>query len=431
MKHIFIGFLLFCSGIILAQNNAIQTALKNYDYESVIKLISKEKASPELNFLKATCYKNIARYNEAIILLDEIVGKDVSNIQAVNELADCYQLCGNYRKAKTYYFLALQSAPASRYAQLNYLNITFKLKEWSQSLQQAHSILQTDSLPALYPVMGDCFVQMLRMDSAEYYYNRRMNSNPDDYNTLGKLCKIYLTIGNYDDLTASTTRFIQADSSNQVINQYNGIGLSMNKNYDRAIYRLNKLAQQGDSSFLTNYYLGASCFSTGDYMTAYERLSSAFRMDSTNQNLYYFLGKSAIYSGYKQKGIQILINGVNKLIPKDSELFNYYLNIAHGYGSIFSEQDLLFNKTQEVKYRKLCYSCNPDYKLALYNIAEIYDTSLKDKEEALKYYNQFMATRPKAKENISKDPQAASYYNVVENRIHEIKAEMESDKKKK
>jgi len=42
-----------------------------------------------------------------------------------------------------------------------------------------------------------------------------------------------------------------------------------------------------------------------------------------------------------------------------------------------------------------------------------------------------MATRPKAKENISKDPQAASYYNVVENRIHEIKAEMESDKKKK
>ena len=431
MKYIFISILLFCSGILQSQNNAIQTALKNYDYETAIKLISKEKASPELDFLKATCYKNIARYTDAITLLEGLVGKDVSNIQAINELADCYQLNENFRKAKTYYFLALQTAPSSRFAQLNYLNITVKLKEWNQALQQAHSILQSDSLPALYPVIGDCFVQLSRMDSAEYYYNMGMNSNPDDYNTLGKLCKIYLNIGNYDDLIASTNRFIQSDSSNQVINQYNGIGLSMNKNYDRAIYRLNKLAQQGDSSFLTNYYLGASCFSTGDYMTAYERLSSAFRMDSTNQNLYYFLGKSAIYSGYKQKGIQILINGVNKLIPKDSELFNYYLNIAHGYGSIFSEQDLLFNKTQEVKYRKLCYSCNPDYKLALYNIAEIYDTSLKDKEEALKYYNQFMATRPKAKENISKDPQAASYYNVVENRIHEIKAEMESDKKKK
>jgi len=431
MKQIFICILLFCSCILQAQNNAIQTAFKNYDYELAIKLISKEKASPELDFLKAKCFKNIARYNDAIILLEELVGKDVSNIQAVNELADCYQLKGNFRKAKTYYFLALQSAPAGCYAQLNYLNITFKLKDWKNTLQQAHSILQTDTLPALYPVMGDCFAQLSRMDSAEYYYTKGMESNPDDYNTLSKLCKIYLTIGNYDDLIESTDRFIQADSSNQVINQYNGIGYSMNKNYDRAIYRLNKLVQQGDSSFLTNYYLGASCFSTGDYITAYERLSSAFKMDSTNQNLYYFLGKSAIYSGYKQKGIHILINGVNKLIPKDSELFNYYLNIAHGYASIFNEQDKTFNRTQEVKYRKLCYICNPDYKLALYNIAQIYDNELKDLDEALNYYNQFMATRPKIKTTVVKDPETASYYSVVENRMQEIKAEMESKKKKK
>ena len=258
-----------------------------------------------------------------------------------------------------------------------------------------------------------------------------MKSNPDDYNTLSKLCKIYLNVGNYDDLTESTNRFIQNDSSNQVINQYNGIGYSMNKDYNRAIYRLNKLVQQGDSSFLTNYYLGASCFSTGDYFTAYERLSSAFQMDSTNQNLYYFLGKSAIYSGYKQKGIQILIDGVNKLIPKDTELFNYYLNIAHGYSSIFKEQDKIFNKTQEVKYRKLCYNCNPDYKMALYNIAEIYDNSLNDHVQALNYYHQFMATHPKAKTNVPKDPESASYYNVADNRIQELLTEQESKNKKK
>jgi len=431
MKLFLIGFLLYSSTFLHAQNNAIQHALKNFDYETAIKLISTEKASPELNFLKATCFKNIARYNDAIPLLEELVRLDVSNMPAVNELADCYQLKGNYRKAKLCYFMALQSAPASRFAQLNYLNITFKLKEWNQTLQQAHSMLQTDSLPALYPVMGDCFVQLLRMDSAEIYYTMGMKSNPDDYNTLSKLCKIYLNVGNYDDLTESTNRFILNDSSNQVINQYNGIGYSMNKNYNRAIYRLNKLVQQGDSSFLTNYYLGASCFSTGDYFTAYERLSSAFQMDSTNQNLYYFLGKSAIYSGYKQKGIQILINGVNKLIPKDSELFNYYLNIAHGYSSIFKDQDKIFNKTQEVKYRKLCYNCNPDYKMTLYNIAEIYDNSLNDHVQALNYYHQFMATRPKTKANVPKDPESASYYNVADNRIQELMTEQESNNKKK
>jgi len=257
-----------------------------------------------------------------------------------------------------------------------------------------------------------------------------MKSNPDDYFTLSKLSKIYLVNDRYNDLIHSTNRFIQSDSSNQAINQYNGIGYSMNREYDKAIYRLNKLFQQGDSSFLTNYYLGASYFSTGDYINAYERLSDAFRTDSTNQNLYYFLGKSAIYNGNIQKGIQILINGVNRMIPKDSVLFNYYINICHGYGSIFKESEDIFNKTQEIKYQKLCYKCNPDYKLALYYIAEIYDTTLKNPEEALNYYQQFLAIRPKVKANATKSPQSASYYNAVENRILEIKAELGTKKKK-
>jgi tetratricopeptide (TPR) repeat protein len=256
-----------------------------------------------------------------------------------------------------------------------------------------------------------------------------MKSNPDDYYTLSKLSKIYLVNDRYNDLINSTNRFIQSDSSNQTINQYNGIGYSMNREYDKTIYRLNKLFLQGDSSFVTNYYLGASYFSTGDYINAYERLSDAFRMDSTNQNLYYFLGKSAIYSGYRQKGIRILTNGINRMIPKDSVLFNYYINICHGYGSIFNNQDVIFNKTEEIKYQKLCYKCNPDFKLALYNIAEIYDTSLKNPEEALNYYQLFLATRPKVKANAPKNPQSASYYTAVENRILEIKAEMGTKKK--
>ena len=429
MKSILVGLFLFCSIYILAQNNAIQIALWNSDYESAIKLISKEKETPELDFLKAKCFKNIARYDDAIFLLEVLVRKDINNIQAIYELADSYQLKGNFRKAKIYYFMSLQSAPTNRFAQLNYMNITFKLKEWNQTVHQAHAILQKDSIPALYPVLGDCFVQLLRMDSAGFYYNKAVKSIPDDFNSLSKLCKIYLYIGNYDDLIYSTNRFIQSDSSNQAINQYNGIGYSMNKEYDRAIYRLNKLFLQGDSSFLTNYYLGASYFSTGDYINAYERLTDAFRTDSTNQNLYYFLGKSAIYSGYKEKGIQILISGITKMIPKDSVLFNYYINICHGYGSIFKESEDIFNKTQEIKYQKLCYKCNPDYKLALYNIAEIYDTSLKNPEEALNYYQLFLATRPKVKANATKSPQSASYYTAVENRILEIKAELKKKKK--
>ena len=43
MKSIFIGLLLCCSCILQAQSNAIQQALKSFDYESALNLISKEK----------------------------------------------------------------------------------------------------------------------------------------------------------------------------------------------------------------------------------------------------------------------------------------------------------------------------------------------------------------------------------------------------
>ena len=216
---------------------------------------------------------------------------------------------------------------------------------------------------------------------------------------------------------------MQTDSTNQLINQYNGIGYCMKKDFNRGIYRLNSLLQQGDSSFLTNYYLGACYFATEDYIMAYDQLTQAYRKDSSNLNLYYYLGKSAIFSGHQQKGIEVLNKGLSRLIPNDSILFNYYYNISQAYSR-------LFNHPEEIRYLKLCYKCNPDYRLSLYLIAGIYDNALKKPEEALSYYSQFVATRAKAKPGSPNAPQVASYYNAAESRIKELKQELEEQKKK-
>ena len=422
MKKLFIVFILCLPVFLQAQSNAIQSALKNYDYELAVKLISKERKSPENDFLKAKCYKNLTQYKEAILLLEELVKQETTNLSVINELADNYQLDGNLNKAKLYYFMALQSAPNSRFARLNYLNIVFKLKDWKQSVQLAHAILKKDSVPALYPVLGDCFVQLSKPDSAIFYYQKAFASNPNDYNTLSKLAKMYLQAERYPELISSTKRYMLSDSSNQVINQYNGIGLCMNKNYDLAIQRLNKMVQRGDDSFLTNYYLGAAYFATEDYISAYDQLNSAYHKDSANLNLHYYLGKSAIMSGHHKEGIYFLNKGLSMMIPKDSVLFNYYYNISKGY-------NLQAMYTDEIKYMRLCYKCNSDNKI-LYNIASTYDYSIKDPEEALVCYNQFMATRSKTKTNTSSSTPSVSYYNIADNRIKELKTELETKKKK-
>jgi len=418
MKKNLIGLLLIFSLLLSAQNTVIQNAMRHHDFETAIKLISKEKKSLDTDFLKARCFKSLGRYNEACVLLEELVKQEGTGLEVINELADCYQLSGNLKKAKFFYSMALQAVPENRFTQLNYLNVIYKLREWNPTIQLAHVILQKDSLSTVYPFLGDCFVQLSNPDSAVYYYRKALNSNPDDYNTLSKLSKIYLQAEKYTDLINSTGRYMLSDSTNQIVNQFNGIGHCMKSNYDYAIYRLNKLFQEGDSSYLTNYYLGASYFATKDYIMAYDHLTRAYKKDSTNQNLFLYLGKSAILSGHQKQGIEILNKGLDHLIPKDSMLFNYYYNISVGYNRMWN------NHADEIKYLKLAYKYKPDYNFALYTIAGIYDWKLKKPDEALEYYTKFVEMRPKDRKETDDKVASISYFDVAERRLNEIKTEL-------
>jgi tetratricopeptide (TPR) repeat protein len=424
MKKILTALFLCGSLALSAQSNAIQNAMKNYDYELAIKLISKERKTPEMDLLKAKCYKNISKFVEAIKILEELFKQNTEN-SVVYELADCYQLNGNYAKAKLFYFMALQSAPSNRFARLNYINILYKLKDWKQTISECKTILKSDSLAVLYPILGDSYLHLTKMDSAICFYKKGIDINPDDYNSLSKLSKIYLQKENYTALIKSTDNYIQRDSSNQQINQYNGIGNCLLNNHDKAIYRLSKLLQQGDSSFLTNFYLGASYLASEDYPSAYKSLKAAYKADSTNNKICLYLGKSAIKCEEYKNGIRILNRGLNLIIPSDSTLFNYYYYLVDGY----KETE---NGLDELKYLQLAYKSNPNFRVGLYKIASVYDWKLKNKAEALNYYRQFMLTKPKKKVEITNTTgYTATYYNAAEMRINELLTELSAIDKKK
>jgi len=431
MKKLLTFILLCCSLALSAQNTAIQNALKNYDYELAIKLISNERKTPEMDLLKAKCFKNISKFTDAIKILEELFKQSTEN-SIVYELADCYQLSGNFARAKLYYFMALQAAPANRFARLNYVNILYKLKDFRHTISECKSILKTDSLAVLYPILGDSYLQLAKMDSAIYFYRKGFDANPDDYNSLTKLTKLYLQTEKYDLLVSSTNKYIQRDSTNQQINQYNGIGYCMTGNFPKAIYRLDKLSRNGDSTLLTNFYLGASYMANDDYDLAYKPLQIAYNADSTSHKLCFYFGKACVKYGESKNGIRLLERGLGIITPPDSMLYNFHYNLAEGYQQIQ-------NIPEALKHLQLAAKYNPNSKMTLYKIASTYDWALKNKTEALNYYRQFMLTQGKSKtddsnkkntSNPNKPELGISYYTIAQKRINELVLELKTSNKK-
>jgi len=416
--NIILSLLFFCS-IAGAQEKAINQAINGYDYERAIQLIGKEKYSTELEIIKAKCYKNLLQFDKAAKILENIVATDSLHLQALNELADCYQSIGNYKKSEAIYNKCIRIEPENKYFKFSQINILYKLKEWKKTIDKTMEVLKSDSIPVLYSLTGDCYWQIEKNDSAVHYYKKTLSLAPEDYNTTFKLAKIYLQTQRYNEMIGCTNDYISIDSTNKSINQYNGIGYCFIQQFDKAVDRLGKLYVDGDKSFTTNYFLGASYFGLQDYYPAYEHLTEAYDVDSTNLNLIYYLGRSAILSGKFQKGTSVLAKGLELMTPKDSVLYNYHSTLALGYSRWSKHQEAIQNY-------EACLKLKPDIKMTMYSIATIYDYSLKNQKQALKYYNMFLNTFPKEPEQKKEESRKelnGTYYSAVKNRIEEIKTE--------
>lgn len=97
MKPLIFIFCLCLSPILTAQNtnqNKIQEAMANYDYETAIELINKEKPTIPLLMQQAKALKGIGNNAEALRVIRQVITADSTNQQAHIEAAEWLQSNG-------------------------------------------------------------------------------------------------------------------------------------------------------------------------------------------------------------------------------------------------------------------------------------------------------------------------------------------------
>src|SRR3712207_6026434 len=160
MRKPFLCFCLFvCCTLLSAQNSpSIQEAMADYDYETALLLIGKEKATVPLLYQKGKALKGLGDNDKALAVFREVVLQDSLNPRAYIETAECCKSLARYSEALGYYQKALKLNPDNKYVHLQYISLLMSMKRYHESLQESNRLAMRDS---------SAFVLHLRAESME------------------------------------------------------------------------------------------------------------------------------------------------------------------------------------------------------------------------------------------------------------------------
>ncbi|MBN1952999.1 MAG: tetratricopeptide repeat protein [Bacteroidales bacterium] len=406
------------------EHEAITVLMQKYEYQEVLEQIDRiEKPGVDLSLLrvKAAALKGLNRYQEAIQVVDQVYKSDSTDLRIIIELANCYQSLGDYKQAQQFFQKAIRIKPENRYLYQQLADAYYFDDDFVRAIEIYSGLYAGDSTYYLSKQLALSYDNLHQDDPAIYYYRKAIALNPVELLTSFNLAGLLQLKEDYAGALLVTESYLKHDSTNLRMLQLNGYLNFLHATYPRAVSSFEKCISLKDTSDFTVKYLGYSYYRAEEYEKAKDYLEKAFLKDTTNIQLCYALGLSCDYSVYKKLGIGYLNKTIELSTPPPEFLSRVYQDLAAANTGYYKYDAAL---AAYFKAREL----TPNDTLLKYRIASHYDNWIKDKKKALEYYRIFMATRPKNRKPLPKDPTpegiVLSYYDVAEKRIREIEEEL-------
>ena len=401
-------------------NDEIYQAMDSYDYEAVIKLIEPDCQDSLLLITKAQALKAINRYPEAIGVLNSLILKDSTNTKVLADLAECYKLTGNSRKAADWYQKAMNLQPEKKYFRLQFIRSLLASEDYEAARTACHGWLEQDSLSATgYKYLGQAYEGLQDLASAFFSYNIAYRRDSLDAQVVARIAGIFNNNQQFADAVDVTERYRLSDTTNVDVNRQNAKAYCMLKEYGTAVKRYEALKGAGDRSFLTLYYLGVSHYGDNWFYGAYDNLKEAYQKNPMDVNVLYYLAKAAARTSWKKEGAEYMEEAFRIAVPSDSMMVRLYDGLAECYG-------YAGNTVKEVATLEKLYAYTKKNSL-LYKIARLYDWK-EDGKNAVRYYEKYMATVPEDQryaldENGNPAEDRITLYQQAWKRIRKIKEE--------
>ena len=114
---------------------------------------------------QAKYLKSIFKTDDAIEILSAYVKPGAFDEEIMAELAECHFQSADYESAAGSYYMLASRFPDKILYTIKLMQTFYRLKDYPNSIQAGWAVLQRDTIPAVYNVIGDAFSQMNMPDN--------------------------------------------------------------------------------------------------------------------------------------------------------------------------------------------------------------------------------------------------------------------------
>lgn len=302
-------------------------------------------------------FEALKHYQRAIVMVQNQGDRLLDSVQnhgpvpLILRLADCYYKRGNYRETAE----LLKNVP-------------------EDSL--SHEAFR--QLALSYQKQGDA-------DSYIYWGGQLLSRFPMDGEIVAGVTLAYARNNQPQNGIICGMRYCQRDSTNILVNRALADAWFLNRDFGAAARLYDRLLAQGDSTFNTLYSAGMCYSQKDDLERAYHCLQLAFLISGMKHyGCAYRLGVVCIDTKRYPEGLGYL-DLAKQLMQPDTTVMKA-ITLSQGEGYYLTQ-----HYPEAVAAWKEHLAYNPSSIATYYNIANAYAYLLKDEEQALSYYRQFLS----------------------------------------
>lgn len=333
-------------------------------------------------------YQN-QRYADAADYLKKSYPEPIADTKILARLAYVSQMAGKLPEAEDYYQRVYSADTTNTAILFNLGNINARRGNNLKALTWYKKILLRDSTNFnVYKQMASLSQNTGNMLDAIKYLLKANKLNPIEPDVAFDLTNIYINLKLYAKGDTVVTAALQADTANLLLLFGKAqIDYRLEK-YPETVVVCNKLIQEGNQTSAVVNMLGTSYFNLKNY----NQCIATFKLMEDNQTAsetsYYYtamsfkaLGKQSPAINYFEKAIKEAISG---------NVDSYYSEMGDSYDKLHQ-----LKNSANAYQKSLLYNITP---ITYYVLANLYDSEIKNKTQALKYYKKYLACDPPEKQ---------------------------------